>query len=115
MRKVEIDALVRAHRGRARPVAFFHVLRQPALEPDDHAFLVEHIDELGTPASNNHYNTGWAWAFDTPFPYWKRWAGAEGGVGEVDHADERGRAGEVVAVGWEHGVGGTLALSPAAR
>lgn len=47
MRKVEIDALVRAHRGRARPVAFFHVLRQPALEPDDHAFLAEHIDELG--------------------------------------------------------------------
>jgi hypothetical protein len=39
--------LVRAHKGRARPVAFFHVLRQPALEPDDHAFLTEHIDELG--------------------------------------------------------------------
>ncbi|MGK3991071.1 hypothetical protein WME99_48940 [Sorangium sp. So ce136] len=48
MRKAEIDALVRAHRGRARPVAFFHVLRQPALEPDDHAFLSEHIEELGT-------------------------------------------------------------------
>jgi hypothetical protein len=47
MRKAEIDALVRAHRGRARPVAFFYVLRQPALEPDDHAFLTEHIDELG--------------------------------------------------------------------
>ena len=47
MRKVELDALVRAHRGRARPVAFLHVLRQPALEPDDHAFLAEHIDELG--------------------------------------------------------------------
>lgn len=47
MRKVEIDALVRAHRGRARPVAFLHVLRQPVLEPDDHAFLTEHIDELG--------------------------------------------------------------------
>ena len=42
-----------------------------------------HIDELGTPASNNHYNTGWAWAFDTPFPYWKRWAGAEGGVADM--------------------------------
>ena len=42
-----------------------------------------HIDELGTPASNNHYNTGWAWAFDTPFPYWKRWAGAEGGVSDM--------------------------------
>jgi hypothetical protein len=47
MRKAEIDALVRAHRGRTRPVAFFYVLRQPALEPDDHAFLSEHIDELG--------------------------------------------------------------------
>lgn len=47
MRKAEIDALVRAHRGRARPVAFFHVLRQPVLGPDDHAFLMEHVDELG--------------------------------------------------------------------
>jgi hypothetical protein len=47
MRKAELDALVRAHRGRARPVAFFHVLRQAALEPDDHAFLTAHIDELG--------------------------------------------------------------------
>ena len=42
-----------------------------------------HIDELGTPASNNHYNTGWAWALDTPFPYWKRWAGYEGGVADM--------------------------------
>lgn len=47
MKKVEINALLRAHRGDARPVAFFHVLRQPALGPDDHAFLVEHIEELG--------------------------------------------------------------------
>jgi arylsulfatase A-like enzyme len=42
-----------------------------------------HIDELGSPASYNHYNTGWAWAFDTPFPYWKRWAGFEGGVADM--------------------------------
>jgi arylsulfatase len=42
-----------------------------------------HIDELGTPQSYNHYNTGWAWALDTPFPYWKRWAGAEGGVSDT--------------------------------
>ncbi len=47
MREAELEALVRAHRGRARPVAFFHVLRQAALEPDDHAFLMTHIDELG--------------------------------------------------------------------
>jgi len=42
-----------------------------------------HIDELGSPESYNHYNTGWAWAFDTPFPYWKRWAGYEGGVADM--------------------------------
>ncbi|MGW0043295.1 arylsulfatase [Rhodococcus sp. NPDC003348] len=42
-----------------------------------------HIDELGGPVSYNHYNTGWAWAFDTPFPYWKRWAGYEGGVADM--------------------------------
>ena len=37
----------------------------------------------GQPASYNHYTTGWAWAFDTPFPYWKRWAGYEGGVADM--------------------------------
>jgi arylsulfatase A-like enzyme len=49
----------------------------------DPAATLERIDELGTPKSYNHYNTGWAWAFDTPFPYWKRWAGAEGGVADM--------------------------------
>ena len=51
--------------------------------PDTTETTLPHIDELGTPASNNHYNTGWAWAFDTPFPYWKRWAGYEGGIADM--------------------------------
>src|SRR5690348_7862625 len=51
--------------------------------PADPAVTLERIDELGTPKSYNHYNTGWAWALDTPFPYWKRWAGAEGGVADM--------------------------------
>ncbi|MFN8036374.1 MAG: arylsulfatase [Acidimicrobiia bacterium] len=51
--------------------------------PSDPAVTMEHIDELGSPISYNHYNTGWAWALDTPFPYWKRWAGAEGGVADM--------------------------------
>ena len=51
--------------------------------PDTTVATLAHIDELGTAASNNHYNTGWAWALDTPFPYWKRWAGAEGGVSDM--------------------------------
>lgn len=51
--------------------------------PDTVETTLPHLEELGTPASNNHYNTGWAWALDTPFPYWKRWAGAEGGTADM--------------------------------
>ncbi|MGR6584966.1 arylsulfatase (plasmid) [Rhodococcus qingshengii] len=51
--------------------------------PDSTEGTLSHIDELGTPASYNHYNTGWAWALDTPFPYWKRWAGYEGGIADM--------------------------------
>ncbi len=50
---------------------------------DSTELTLPHIDELGSPKSYNHYNTGWAWAFDTPFPYWKRWAGYEGGVADM--------------------------------
>jgi arylsulfatase A-like enzyme len=41
------------------------------------------LHELGTPSSYNHYCSGWAWAFDTPFPYWKRYAGYEGGTAHL--------------------------------
>ncbi len=43
--------------------------------PDRIEDAVGRIDELGSPTTYNHYNTGWAWAFDTPFPYWKRFSG----------------------------------------
>lgn len=51
--------------------------------PSDPELTLSRIDELGSPTAYNHYNTGWAWALDTPFPYWKRWAGAEGGVADM--------------------------------
>ena len=51
--------------------------------PDTVEENLQHIDELGGPKSYNHYNTGWAWAFDTPFPYWKRFAGYEGGTADI--------------------------------
>jgi arylsulfatase A-like enzyme len=51
--------------------------------PDTTETTLPHIDELGSPSSYNHYCTGWAWALDTPFPYWKRWAGYEGGVADM--------------------------------
>jgi arylsulfatase len=50
---------------------------------DTTAETLPHIDDLGSPRAYNHYCTGWAWAFDTPFPYWKRWAGYEGGVSDM--------------------------------
>ena len=51
--------------------------------PDTVEANLPHIDELGGPAAYNHYCTGWAWAFDTPFPYWKRFAGYEGGIADM--------------------------------
>jgi len=51
--------------------------------PDSIKENLLHLDELGSPKSYNHYCTGWAWAFDTPFPYWKRFAGYEGGVADM--------------------------------
>jgi arylsulfatase A-like enzyme len=50
--------------------------------PDTIEANLARLDELGGPTSYNHYNNGWAWAFDTPFPYWKRFAGYEGGVAD---------------------------------
>ncbi len=51
--------------------------------PDTVEANIARLDELGGPHSYNHYNTGWAWAFDTPFPYWKRFAGYEGGGADM--------------------------------
>ena len=51
--------------------------------PDDIKENLLRLDELGSPKAYNHYNTGWAWAFDTPFPYWKRYAGYEGGLADM--------------------------------
>lgn len=51
--------------------------------PDTVEANIARIDELGSPTSYNHYCSGWAWAFDTPFPYWKRYAGYEGGTADL--------------------------------
>ncbi|HZD43203.1 MAG TPA: sulfatase-like hydrolase/transferase, partial [Methanomicrobiales archaeon] len=51
--------------------------------PDTVEANLPHIDELGQPTSYNHYCSGWAWAFDTPFPYWKRFGGYEGGLSDM--------------------------------
>lgn len=69
--------------GEGGPNGSFNEMRFFNAVPDTTELTLPHIDELGSPASYNHYNTGWAWALDTPFPYWKRWAGYEGGVADM--------------------------------
>jgi arylsulfatase len=51
--------------------------------PDTIEENIKYLDELGSTKTYNHYCTGWAWAFDTPFPYWKRFAGYEGGTADM--------------------------------
>ena len=43
--------------------------------------LLDFLEELGSPATYNHYPMGWAWAFNTPFKMWKRY-NFEGGVAD---------------------------------
>jgi arylsulfatase len=40
------------------------------------------IDDLGGPRTYNHYPTGWAFAFNTPFKMWKRYSNFEGGTAD---------------------------------
>jgi arylsulfatase len=40
------------------------------------------LDDLGSPLTYNHYPTGWACAFNTPFKLWKRYANWEGGTAD---------------------------------
>ncbi len=69
--------------GEGGPNGTFNEMRFFNGVPTPPEMSLERIDELGGTESYNHYNTGWAWAFDTPFPYWKRWAGFEGGIADM--------------------------------
>jgi arylsulfatase A-like enzyme len=48
--------------------------------PDDPAENLAMIDKLGSPDTYNHYPTGWAAAFSTPFQMFKRYAQFAGGT-----------------------------------
>jgi arylsulfatase A-like enzyme len=50
--------------------------------PDTIEENLKMLDELGSPRTYNHYPTGWAWAFNTPFKMWKRYANYEGGTAD---------------------------------
>ena len=48
--------------------------------PEDPEWLLEHLDDFGTAACENHYNIGWAWALDAPFQWMKQVASHFGGT-----------------------------------
>ena len=50
--------------------------------PDTMEENLKYLDELGSTRTYNHYPTGWAWAFNTPFKLWKRYANYEGGTAD---------------------------------
>jgi arylsulfatase A-like enzyme len=48
--------------------------------PDDLAENMKYLDKLGGPDTYNHYPTGWAVAFSTPFQMFKRYSQFSGGT-----------------------------------
>jgi arylsulfatase len=48
--------------------------------PDDIAENMKYLDQLGGPETYNHYPTGWAVAFSTPFQMFKRYSQFSGGT-----------------------------------
>ena len=50
--------------------------------PDEIEDNMRYLEDLGGPLTYNHYPTGWACAFNTPFKLWKRYANWEGGTAD---------------------------------
>lgn len=50
--------------------------------PDTVEEALPYLDDLGGPRTYNHYPSGWACAFNTPFKLWKRYSNWEGGTAD---------------------------------
>ena len=50
--------------------------------PDTIEANMKYLDVLGSPKTYNHYPTGWALAFNTPFKLWKRYSSYQGGTAD---------------------------------
>ena len=48
--------------------------------PQDPAFILKHLDDIGGPNAYNHFPVGWAWAMNTPFQWGKQIASHLGGT-----------------------------------
>lgn len=48
--------------------------------PEEPEWLLEHMDDFGSPRCENHFNLAWAWALDSPFQWMKQIASHFGGT-----------------------------------
>ena len=74
--------------------------------PDDLDENLANIDKLGSPDTYNHYPTGWAWAFNTPFKMFKRFS-LEGGIADaciIAHKSTTGAVGGQIRHQYHHAV-----------
>jgi len=62
------------------PYGAFNELAALGGIPEDPAFIVQHLDEIGGPKAYNHFPVGWAWAMNTPFQWGKQVASHFGGT-----------------------------------
>ena len=63
-----------------RPYGSFNELAVIGGFPEDPAYILKHLDEIGGPKAYNHYPVGWAWAMNTPFQWGKQVASHFGGT-----------------------------------
>ena len=63
--------------GTPNEIAFFNGVDIPV-----DVQLARYYDKWGTDKTYNHMSAGWAWAFDTPFPWFKQNASQLGGISQ---------------------------------
>ena len=62
------------------PYGAFNELAALGGIPEDPAYVLQHLDDIGGPKAYNHYPVGWAWAMNTPFQWGKQVASHFGGT-----------------------------------
>lgn len=78
------------------PYGSFNELASIGGIPEDPAYMLKHLDEIGGPKAYNHYPVGWAWAMNTPFQWGKQVASHLGGtrnplvIAWPDHIKDKG-------------------------
>jgi len=66
--------------GEAGPMGSIRYMSSIQGVPETTADMLAHFDDIGGPKVHAHYNAGWAWALNAPFPWMKQIASHLGGI-----------------------------------